>query len=154
MTGPLYRLGGLCSRRHWLVIAVWLLVAAGLVAGASAAGEQNSDNLSLPGTDSKRATDLLQANLPDEAYGTNPVVLRATSGTLADEKNKNAVNKTAVSLRKADEVIRVVSPFDKQGAAALSKDKRIGYLSVTLAVGASDLTKEEAESIIDATEPA
>jgi RND superfamily putative drug exporter len=59
MTGPLYRLGGVCSRHHWPVIGLWLLVAVALVFGANAAGEQNSDNLTLPGTGSTRAQDLL-----------------------------------------------------------------------------------------------
>ena len=51
---------------------------------ARAAGEQTSDNLTLPGTGSTRAQDLLKDNLPNQAYGTNPVVLKARTGTLTD----------------------------------------------------------------------
>jgi uncharacterized membrane protein YdfJ with MMPL/SSD domain len=47
MTGPLYRLGRVCSRHHWPVIGVWLVLAISLVVAANAAGEQNSDNLPL-----------------------------------------------------------------------------------------------------------
>jgi RND superfamily putative drug exporter len=51
-------------------------------------------------------------------------------------------------------VIRAVSPLSQKGTAALSKDKRIGYISATLSEGPSDLTREDAESIIGATSPA
>jgi putative drug exporter of the RND superfamily len=51
-------------------------------------------------------------------------------------------------------VIRAVSPLSQQGSAALTKDERIGYITVTLSEGPSDLTEEDAENIIDATSPA
>jgi len=136
------------------VIAVWVAVAVVLVVAARSAGEQTSDNLSLSGTGSTRAQDLLQEKLPKQAYGTNPVVLEAHKGKLDDSTNSQAVGSTVDSLKKAPHVITAVSPLSKEAAAALSKDKRIGYISVTLDVGPSDLSKEEAEDIIDATDPA
>ena len=47
-----------------------------------------------------------------------------------------------------------MSPLRQEGAAALSKDKTIGYISVTLNEGPSDLTEEDAQTIIDAASPA
>ena len=60
MTGPLYRLGRLCARHHWLVIIAWVVVALAVLLVSRSAGEQTSDNLSLPGTGSTRAQDLLK----------------------------------------------------------------------------------------------
>ena len=57
------------------MIAVWVLAVVALALGARAAGQQNSDNLSLPGTGSTNAQDLLKSKLPKQAYGTNPIVL-------------------------------------------------------------------------------
>jgi RND superfamily putative drug exporter len=51
-------------------------------------------------------------------------------------------------------VVRAVSPLSDEGKGALSRDGRIGYISVTLSEGPSDLTEEDAENIIDATSPA
>jgi RND superfamily putative drug exporter len=121
---------------------------------ASAAGDQTSDNLSLPGTGSTNAQNLLKERLPNQAYGTNPVVLEAKSGDLTDSKNKQAVSDTVSSLQKESGVIKAVSPLSQEGSAALSKDKKIGYISVTLKEGPSDLTKEDADNIIDAEKPA
>jgi RND superfamily putative drug exporter len=61
MARALYRLGGFCTRHRWPVILAWVVAAVVLILVARAAGEQNSDNLSLPGTDSKRAQDLLSS---------------------------------------------------------------------------------------------
>jgi putative drug exporter of the RND superfamily len=154
MTGPLYRVGGFCSRHHWPVIASWVVAVIAVALIAAAAGEKTSDNLSLPGTGSTKAQDLLQDHLPAQAYGTNPVVLEAKTGKLTDSKNKQAIEDTVKSLRKVEVVQRAVSPFSGAGKNALSKDKTIGYISVTLTEGPSDLTDEEAQDVVDAQSPA
>jgi RND superfamily putative drug exporter len=136
------------------VIAGWLVAVIAIAVMANVAGEKTSDNLSLPGTGSTNAQNLLKDHLPSQAYGTNPVVLQAESGKLTDSKNKKAIEDTVDSLKKRPEVERAVSPLGKAGKAALSKDKTIGYISVTLKEGPSDLTDEEAQAVIDATSPA
>src|SRR3954470_2433334 len=154
MTGPLYRLGGFCSRHHWPVIAGWLVAVVAIALVASAAGEKTSDNLTLSGTGSTKAQDLLSDHLPAQANGTNPVVMQAQSGKITDSKNKQAVEDTVKSLRKVDIVQRAVSPFSDAGKGAISKDKQIAYISVTLTESKSDLTDEEAQTVVDATSPA
>ena len=154
MTGPLYRIGGFCSRHHWSVIGAWIAAVVAIAVVAAAAGEKTSDNLSLPGTGSTNAQNLLKDHLPSQAYGTNPVVLEARSGKLTDSKNSKAIKATVDSLKKQPGVERAVSPLGKAGKVALSKDKKIGYISVTLKEGPSDLTDEEAQNIVDATSPA
>ena len=74
MTGPLYTIGRFCSRHHYPVIALWLVLAIALVAISSASGSKTSENLTLPGTGSTKATELLEDNLPEQAYGSNPLV--------------------------------------------------------------------------------
>ena len=136
------------------MIAAWIALAVGLLAASHVAGSQTSDNLTLPGTGSTRAQDLLQDKLPSQANGTNPIVLQALSGKLTDSKNKTAVGDTVKSLQKQSGVTKVISPLSKEGAPTLSKDKTIGYLTVTLKEGKSDLTEDDANVIIDATQPA
>jgi RND superfamily putative drug exporter len=136
------------------VIAASLILVAILVVVSRASGQQTSDNLTLPGTGSTTSTDLLEARLPQQAYGTNPIVLQARTGKLTDSKNKKAVEDTVSSLKKAPHVVRAVSPLSTEGATALSKDKTIGYISVTLDVSQADLDKDQAEKVIDASDPA
>jgi RND superfamily putative drug exporter len=154
MTGILYRVAQFCVRRRVVVVCAWLVVTVALVAVSRGLGETTSENLSLPGTDSQRATDTLARSFPDQANGTSPIVLHAASGKLTDSKYAAAVDQAAAGVAKAPHVAAVVNPLTPQGAAALSKDKATGYLSVTLAVSPGELSVEEAQTIIDAASPA
>jgi len=154
VTGALYRLGRACAKHHWLVIAVWLLVTVALAVGGRAVGSANNDNLSLPGTGSTQAQDLLQESLPDQANGTNPVVMQSTKGKLTDSANSKAIGQTVDALRKQPDVRSAVSPLSKAGSYALSKDQKIGYIVVTLAPAPSDLSESDAQDVFDATSPA
>ena len=98
--------------------------AVALIVVSDAAGEQNSDNLSLPGTGSKRAHGPAPSELPKQAYGTNPVVLQAPSGKLTDSKYKKPIDDTVASLKKAAHVIRVVSPLDARARARSARTRR------------------------------
>ncbi len=64
------------------------------------------------------------------------------------------MRETVNSLERTDEVRSAVSPLSSAGKAALSDDKTIGYISVTLTDSPSSLTEEEANEVIDATAPA
>jgi putative drug exporter of the RND superfamily len=154
MTGVLYRLAHFSIRRRFVVLGVWLLAVIALVAISHRLGENTNDNLSLPGTDSQRATDALQQSFPDQANGSSPIVIHAKSGKLTDPKNAEAVEKAAKGVAKGPHVASVVSPLTTQGAAALAKDGQTGYLSVTLGVSPGELSVGEAEEIIEGADPA
>jgi putative drug exporter of the RND superfamily len=154
VTGPLYHVGRFCARHHWVVIAVWIVAALGLALGGRAAGDRTSDDLRLPGTDSTKATDVLEARLPDQAYGSNPLVIEAERGKLTDSKNRQAVDQTVTEVRETPHVTKAVNPLGDDGSAFLSKNEKIGYIPVTLDVGQSDITKNDAQQVLDAGDPA
>ena len=154
MTGLLYRLGGFCSRHHYPVIVAWVVAVVAVALAAAAAGTKTSDNLSIPGTDSTKAQDLLQDKLPAQANGTNPVVLQSKGGKLTDSTNSQAIASTVTSLEAAPHVSKAVNPLKTKGTPALSKDGTIAYISVTLEEGPDSLTEEEAQQVIDAEKPA
>src|SRR4051812_31391057 len=93
MTGPLYALGRLCARHRLAVLIPWLVIAIVLAVAARGTGQQTSDNLVLPGTDSQNASDVLTSRFPDQANGTNPVTLRAPAGhKLTESAYKDAID--------------------------------------------------------------
>jgi RND superfamily putative drug exporter len=143
-----------CVRFRWPVIAVWVAVAVVLHFIAASAGEDWNDNLVLPGTGSTKATDLLQAKLPQQAYGSIPVALRDPHGTIGDPNSKDAVDATVKNLKATPHVVGVVSPLDPGAGALLSKDRTIGYISVTLDIGSAATTVDEAQAVLDAADPA
>ncbi len=154
MTGVLYAIARFSVRRRLVVLGVWLVAAIALIAVSHRLGENTSENLSLPGTDSQRATDTLDRSFPDQANGTSPIVLHAHSGKLTEAKYSKAVDQAAEDVAKAPHVASVVNPLTPQGTSALSKDQSTGYLSVTLAVSPGELSVSEAQTIIDAANPA
>ena len=65
MTPLLYRLGHFCARHPLWVLVVWLAVALTIVGVARTVGQETNDDLSLPGTDSQAASNLLGDKFPD-----------------------------------------------------------------------------------------
>jgi len=150
MTGALYALARFSARYRFVVLTVWLVVAVALVGVSRQLGDHTNDTLTLPGTGSQSATDTLTKSFPEQANGTSPIVLHVTSGKLTDAKYASAVGQAAADVAKAPDVASVVNPLTPQGAAALSKDQATGYLSVTLSVNPGQLSKDDAQTIINA----
>jgi putative drug exporter of the RND superfamily len=154
VTAPLYALGRFCSRHHWATIAAWLLLAVALIVAGQSQASRTNDNLTLPGTDSTAATELLEDNLPGQAFGSNPLVIESSGPPLTSPRQAEAVTATVKRLRALPDVNSAVSPLSREGAAFLSKDRRIAYVPVYLGTGPGELTGDEAQSVLDAGEPA
>src|SRR5215469_15927124 len=150
MTGVLYRLARFSVRHRFAVLALWVLVAVALVAVSHRLGDNTNDNATLPGTNSQQAADALSNSFPDQANGSSPIVLHVSSGKLTDSRYSQAVNQAAADVAKAPDVASVINPLTSQGASALSKDQKTGYLSVTLSVSPGAISVSDAQTIIDA----
>ncbi|HET9592825.1 MAG TPA: MMPL family transporter [Solirubrobacterales bacterium] len=154
MTGPLYAIGRFCSRHHYPVIAAWIVLAIALLVISHASGSKTSENLTLPGTDSTIATELLEDNLPEQAFGSNPLVFEAPKGKkLTEAKFAAAIGETVKRLEAIHYVNSAQSPL-AEGSKTLSKDLRIGYIPVVLGIGPGEIDEEQAERILDAAKPA
>jgi RND superfamily putative drug exporter len=155
VTGPLYAIGRFCSRHHWPTIGAWILIAVALVFAGQAGDSKTNDNLTLPGTGSTLATELLEDNLPEQAFGSNPLVFQAKAGaTLTEKKYAAAIGESVKRLNALHDVNSAVSPLSPEGAAFLSKDRSVGYVPVILSVGPSELTEAQALAVLDAGKPA
>ncbi|HEY8083370.1 MAG TPA: MMPL family transporter [Solirubrobacterales bacterium] len=154
MTAPLYAIGRFCSRHHYPVIAVWLVVAVALVVVSATAGSKTSENLTLPGTGSTIATELLEENLPEQAYGSNPLVFEVSSGKLTEPKYSTAIAESVKRLNELGDVNSAVDPLSPQAKGLLSKDGTIAYTPVVLGIGPGEITESQANAILDASRPA
>src|SRR3954468_21149909 len=154
MSAALYSIGRHCVRFRWIVLPAWIVVLILTVSLANHFGRNTSNDLTLPGTGSTNAQDLLDAHLPKQANGTNPVVMQAPNGKLTSAANSKVVEDTVQSLKRAPHVTKAVSPLSSQGSSFLSKDEKIGYISLTVGLSQSDLTEEQAQEIINHESPA
>ncbi len=153
MSGLLRRLGGFCARHAPWVLVAWVVIAVGLVVVANSVGRPENDDVTLPGTGSQSATDLLDKKLPEQANGSVPIVLQSDS-SLAEGANKQAVDDTVKSVSENQYVQQAVSPISQQGASNITKDGKIAYIAVALTVSSGDLDDDEANSVFDSADPA
>jgi putative drug exporter of the RND superfamily len=157
MTGPLYAIGRFCSRHHWPVIGTWVVLAVALVLIGQAGGSKTSENLTLPGTGSTTATELLEDNLPEQAYGSNPLVLEAPAGKkLTTPEYSAAVAETVKRLEALGDVNSATNPLSPEGEkkGLLSKDQSIAYIPVVLGIGPGEIDEEQALRILESAKPA
>jgi putative drug exporter of the RND superfamily len=155
MTGALFHLGRFCVRRRWIVLAAWLLVFAVLAIWGRALGPNVNDNLTLPGTDSHAATDLLETRFASQANGTNPVMLRAPHGEkISAAKYTQPIDDTVSALKKDPAIRSAESPLSSKESDLLSKDRTIGYIALNLRPSPSELTLDTANRIVALADPA
>lgn len=141
-------------RRAVPIVIGWIALAVALVVIANSVGRPTNNDLTLPGTGSTEAQNVLDDDLPDQANGSVPIVIETKTGTLASGKNKQVVEDTYKSLKKNQYVQDALSPYSSQGAADITKDGKIAYISVALDVSSGDLDDSQANSVLDAAEPA
>jgi RND superfamily putative drug exporter len=154
MTKVLYSLGRFSVRRRFAVLGVWLVVAVALVVISHQTGDTTNNNLSLPGTGSQQAMNVMAKPFPAQSNGSSPIVIHAKSGKLTDSNYASAVNNAAAQVAKEPFVASVVNPLTSQGASALSQNQSTGYLSVTTSVNPGSLSTGQAQQIIDGANPA
>lgn len=154
MTGVLYKLGHGCARFRFVVLAIWIVAAVALVAAAASVGNNTSDNVSLPGTGSQTATNVLDQRFKSQANGSNPIVVATDKGKLTDSSYSKAIDSSVSRLKSTPHVKAVVNPLSSEGKNALSKDEQIAYVSVSLDVGPGDITEDQAQAVLDAADPA
>jgi RND superfamily putative drug exporter len=154
MTKALYAVGRFCCRLPWVVLAVWVVVAVGMSVAASTVGEDLTDDLTLPGTGSQQATDTLTKEFPQQANGSNPLVVRATDGKVTDSKYKNALDEVQKRLTSNPDVQSSISPLSDQGKAQISKGQHVAYFSVILSKSKTETNVDVAQSVLDDMDPA
>src|SRR5215210_1159536 len=154
LTPLLYHLGRFCSRHSIVVLAVWVLIALSVVIVARSVGQETNDNLKLPGTDSQAATNLLSDKFADQVNGSVPIAFRAPEGKkLSDKKYKKPIQRVVKAYSKDPAITKAVGPFSEQASDQLNKKHTIGYISLNLKDGPSQLNVEGAQRIIDVAEP-
>ena len=127
---PIASLTGWCIRHARVVIAGWLGLAVALLLSSSLVGSNYRTVFRLPGTDSQRATDLIDANFPGHRGSTELLVLHARSGTFLDPRLREGAERLLGKLRQVSDVVRVVDPFASPGHALTSTDERTALSTV------------------------
>ena len=97
---------------------------------------------------------MLEENLPEQAYGSNPLVLEAPAGAKLNEpKYASAVAETVKNLEALPDVNSATSPLAPGSPTLSQKSPNIGYIPVVLGVGPGEIAEEQSQTILDAAKP-
>ncbi|MEV2253514.1 MMPL family transporter [Streptomyces sp. NPDC050147] len=150
----LYRIGRWAFRRRRLVGGLWLGVLLLAVAAAAMAPAGEEEDLSMPGTESQKAFDLLDERFPQaNSQGAEArLVFQAPDGQrVTATEHKAAVEDTLGSLDGGDQVASTTDPYE---TGAVSEDGTIAYSTITYTADAVDLTEPTKSALEDAADRA
>src|SRR6187200_304702 len=132
-TGGLARWMRWCANHTWKVVLGWVGIIALLIVLVATVGGSLKDEFEIPGSDTQRATDLIESEFTSEQGSVLNLVFAAPEGETLDTPERKAAIEQAVAKLKTSEFApsgdtvgldSVGDPFSKQ---TFSKDKRIAY---------------------------
>jgi putative drug exporter of the RND superfamily len=132
-TGALARWTRACATHPWRVIAAWLGIVAGLVVLVGAVGGDLRDEFDIPGSDTQRATDLIESEFASEQGAVLNVVFAAPEGERLDTPTRQAAIEQALArlmspeFEPTDDKAGLVSVGDPFSERTFSEDGRIAY---------------------------
>jgi putative drug exporter of the RND superfamily len=132
-TGALSRWARRCATNPWRVIGAWLGILAVLIVLVISFAGSLRDEFEIPGSDTQKATDLIEAEFAEEQGGVLNVVFAAPPGQRLDTpERKQAIDEAIAQLRGAEfkptkdkaGLESVENPFTPD---TVSDDGRIAY---------------------------
>jgi RND superfamily putative drug exporter len=152
VTRRLERVGRAAAAHPWRVLAVWLLVALAVIGLDRTMGGEATDDMSIPGSETDAATELLTEHARAESGATASVVVHASEGTLSDPDHAAAMGASLDAVSALDHVGAVVPPSPDLGTVA--DDGATGFATVTYDVPLAELHKADQDALEEALRPA
>ncbi|MBI3223697.1 MAG: MMPL family transporter [Mycolicibacterium cosmeticum] len=128
MSRYLFELGGYSFRRRWVVVGVWLAVLLGVGAAFLGFRGEPSDSFAIPGTESQRAVEQLQHDLPAFSGAQTQLVFAVPEGRVVTDPAFSSVIDHAVStLNTIGDIAIAAGPGQTK---QIAPDGRIGLGTV------------------------
>ncbi|MFE9403784.1 MMPL family transporter [Streptomyces sp. NPDC006530] len=138
-----------CVRHRLVTVLLWLLALGATTAGAAVAGSAYSNDYEAPGTESGRASALLDAAFHGRGGGTDTIVWHTASGSVRDPGVRQTMERTLGQVAELPGVAWVSGPYGAEGAARISADGRTAYAAVTFAEQADDIPGAQVRAVVD-----
>ncbi|MFM9595961.1 MMPL family transporter [Streptomyces scabiei] len=143
-----------CVRHRLVAVLLWLLAFAGTAAGAAVAGAAYSNDYGTPGTESSRATELLNEGFPGVSGDSATVVWHTDKGSVRAAAVEQTMTRTLDRIAVLPGVAAVTDPYDGADGGRISADGRTAYATVTFDQPAEDVDKAQAGAVVDAAKAA
>ncbi|MEU6388980.1 MMPL family transporter [Streptomyces sp. NPDC046939] len=138
-----------CVRHRLVVVLLWLLALGGTSAAAAVAGSAYSNDYEAPGTESGRATHLLDEGFSGLGGDSDTVVWHMENSTVRAADVETAMSNTLTQIGELPGVSSVVSPYEDRGAGQISADGHTAYATITFAAQADDIPRGQAQAVVD-----
>jgi RND superfamily putative drug exporter len=150
------RLAHICYRRRWFVLLGWILAAVGLSAFGGAVAEEFRFDVSLPGTESQEASDLLtEGGFGGRAGFTGQVVV-ASDTPVTDPAVQADIERLLASISGEVPEVGVISPYAPGGEAQIAPSGTVAYAELDfgdIPLADASLLAGEIRSVSDGFEP-
>jgi RND superfamily putative drug exporter len=132
-TGALARWARACATHPWRVVATWLGIVVLLLVSVATLGGSLRDEFEIPGSDTQKATDLIESQFASEQGGVLNIVFAAPEGQRLDTPERKQAIEAAIAKLKTSEfkpsegkagLESVGDPFSKD---TFSDNGRIAY---------------------------
>ncbi|MFC8668385.1 MMPL family transporter [Streptomyces sp. NPDC057199] len=143
-----------CVQHRLVAVLLWLLAFGGITAAAAVTGTAYSNDYEAPGTESGRASQLLQDGFPGLGGDSDTVVWHTTSGTVRAADVEQTMSHTLDEIADLPGVAAVASPYKGHGADQISGDGHTAYATVTFDDPAEDIDQGEATAVVDTAKAA
>ncbi|WP_418959286.1 MMPL family transporter [Streptomyces tritici] len=144
-----------CIKHRLLAVLLWLAALAGVTTAAAVAGSAYSNDYEVPGTESGRATALLERGFPGSGGDSDTVVWHTDRGSVRAVAVEQRVTAMLDEVAGLPGVSSVTGPYDgPAGQAQISEDGRTAYATVTFREAAGDVTQAQAQALVDTAKEA
>jgi RND superfamily putative drug exporter len=144
-------LGRFSVRHRWFVLMTWILLLVGALAGGQQLGGSFANDLTLSGTDSQAAYDVLRERFPDLAGDGMQVVIHHDEGVTAPQVAQ-AVEAAVAQVSTDPDVAAARSPYGP-GQRLISDNGRTGIATVQFTERAKDIPEDAVTRAQEAFDP-
>ncbi|MFF2174834.1 MMPL family transporter [[Kitasatospora] papulosa] len=143
-----------CLSHRLAAVLLWLVALGGVATAAGFAGPAYSNDYEVPGTESGRAGELLQAGFEDLGGDTATVVWHTPDSTVRDGGVERTMTRTLHTIGALPGVGDVVGPYGAASPGQISADGRTAYATVTFDHRAGDIPAGQARAVADTAQRA
>src|SRR5271165_5384622 len=136
------------THRKYVVIG-WVLLIVAVNVIAQQAGTSYSNNFTLPGSDSQRASDVLARSFPQQAGDRDTIVFAVNSGSVLEPKVRARMSALFAQVARLPHVASVQSPYASSAAGrSISANRKIAFATVVFDEKANLLPNSAAERVV------
>ncbi|MGW6458518.1 MMPL family transporter [Streptomyces sp. NPDC055078] len=138
-----------CIRHRLVAVLLWIAACAGVAAAAAVAGTSYSSDYEVPGTESGRATALLDQGFDHQSGDSDTIVWHTEDGSVRAAAVRERMSRMLESVAGLDSVAAVEGPYDPEGAARISRDGHTAYATVIFEQRAGEIPEAHIERVAD-----